>query len=147
MNKLSVLETWFQDLWIEEKLDTIDKMLQPSTRVEGLRETPQVGPEEFKPFVTALLAHVRVRKVEIKHSLEDGDWITALIAMTHEARSSCKTIYHTGQVLARIEDGKIVEGYNHIDFLTLFEALGLLPEATLSICLQGKSLTADTPSA
>ncbi|MEL7278789.1 MAG: ester cyclase [Pseudomonadota bacterium] len=147
MSKNAVLETWFQRVWIEEDLSAIAELLQPSSYVEGLRETPQVGPDEFTPFVEALLKQVRVLEVSIVRSLEDEAWISALLALKLECRHTGKAIPHTGQVMARIEDGKIVEGYNHFDFFALFGALGLLPQTTLSLCLQGKRLHVEADAA
>ncbi|MEO0752811.1 MAG: nuclear transport factor 2 family protein [Pseudomonadota bacterium] len=138
MTKKEFLEEWFKRVWIEEDEAAIAELLQPKSQLEGLREIPQVGPEEFTPFVKALLAQVKVKQVTIKRCLEDDSWISALLALTLECRTSGTTIHHTGQVMARIEDGKIVEGYNHFDFISLYEGLGLLPKTTLALCLQGQ---------
>ena len=37
-----------------------------------------------------------------------------------------------------LEDGQIKEGYNHIDYFTLFGQLGLLPADTVPRCLSGQ---------
>lgn len=40
----------------------------------------------------------------------------------------------------RIVDGRIVEAYNHFDFLGLFEQLGLLPAGAFGRCLCGEGI-------
>ena len=44
----------------------------------------------------------------------------------------------TGTIHARIADGKILEAYNHFDFLGLFAQLGQLPPDVLGRCLSGQ---------
>lgn len=141
MTDRDILETWFRRVWQEEDLSAIDEMLAPDMQARGLREHPQIGPEEFRPFAEAMLALITDIKVNIRHHMQDGGWISALIEVNARTRNGGKPVSFTGQVLVRIRDGQLVEAYNHLDFISLYEQLGLMPEATLSQCLQNRAVS------
>ncbi len=143
MNKREFIESWFQRVWFEEDFDAIDEMLLPSVHVEGLRETPQVGPQEFRQFAEAFLGRIKDMRVGIAHYMESGDWASALVTISAACRATGKPVSTTGQVLVRIKNDVNVEAYNHIDFITLYEELGLMPHGTHSHCLSGGSLSFD----
>ena len=46
----------------------------------------------------------------------------------------------TGQVMSRLVDGRVAEAYNHFDFISFFEMLGLLPEDTMTLCMTGQRI-------
>ena len=142
MTHRNVLETWFRRVWHEEELSAIDEMLSPDAKVLGIKETSQMGPGEFRPFAEAMLALIGNIHIEIKMFMEDGDWCCALIAVSATARQTGQAVNFDGQVMVRMSGGQLVEGYNHLDFICLYEQLGLMPEATLSHCLSGAQIQA-----
>lgn len=135
-----VLETWFQKVWTQEDVATIDKMLVSDTKARGLGAQVHVGPPEFKIFHENLLKLVSDIDMQIDKSMEDGDWISALCTFRAKCRRSGKPVTATGSVFIKIVDGKLVDAYNHFDFIGLYECLGLLPDGTFARCLAGDGL-------
>jgi len=132
-----VLETWFKNVWSNEDADTIDKMLVPDTQARGLGSQTHVGPSEFKVFQKNLLARVSNVEIKIDKSMEDGDWLSALCTFTSTCRQTGKPASMTGHVMIKIVDRKLVDAYNHFDFMGLYESLGLMPAGSFERCLTG----------
>jgi hypothetical protein len=63
-----------------------------------------------------------------------GGALCTFTGTTHDGRK----IAITGSIHARIVGGRILEAYNHFDFLGLFAQLGLLPPDVLGRCLSGR---------
>lgn len=146
MTKREILETWFQRVWHDEDRSVIPQMMRPDMRVEGLRATPQHGPEEFRLFVDAMLGLVSDMRITIAHFIESGDWASGLIQVTAKCRKTGKPVSFDGQFHVRFDDqGNLAEGYNHIDFISLYEQLGLMPTGTLAHCLGGAALPGTQP--
>ncbi|MEP4987312.1 MAG: nuclear transport factor 2 family protein [Paracoccaceae bacterium] len=82
-----VLETWFRRVWAEEDAGAIDEMMAPGTPARGLGSQTHIGPAGFKGFQQGLLALVSDVEIKIDKSMEDGDWIFALV---HFRRSAAK---------------------------------------------------------
>jgi len=140
MTNLDVVKTWFQRVYTDEDLSAVDEMLEPRTEALGLAEHPLMGPEDFKGFVSGFLALLGNVRIAIDKSMEDGEWIHVLITVTGNGRKSDKMVRFPAQILVRIVDGKLVEGHNSVDFLSMFEQLGLLPDNAFATCFSGKPI-------
>ncbi len=137
MNKREITETWFRRVWLEEDLDAIGEMMSADAPVTGLRKTPQLGAADFKTLVQALLGLINETTVTIDNYMENGDWISVLMNISARNRHTGAPVQANGLAMARIVDGKIVEAYNYVDFIELFEQLNILPPDTLNKCLCG----------
>jgi predicted ester cyclase len=69
----------------------------------------------------------------VEDVIAEGDKVVArcTVRATHTGEglgftASLKPIEITGVSISRIENGKIVEGWNHFDFMTLFQQIGAL---------------------
>ncbi|WP_300517548.1 nuclear transport factor 2 family protein [Aliiroseovarius sp.] len=142
MTPLNTLKAWYDRIWLQGDLDAIDELFTPDTEAQGMMEFA-VGPEDFKALVPAFLAQVELEKVSYDKVLELGDWVWAHMSAHATSRASEAPITVTGQIMVRVQDGRIVEAYNQFDFLTLFEKLGYLPPETLALCLSGEGIGLD----
>ncbi|MGB0958653.1 MAG: ester cyclase [Halocynthiibacter sp.] len=140
MTHTELMRDWYRRVWEDEDLDAISEFFVPDMTARGLVDDVQVGPDEFKAFVMAALALVCDVKIIIEKSIEDGDWVSMLLTFKATDRNTEREISVTGQALCKIVDGKIVDAYNHLDVIRLYEKLGLLPEYTLEICLMGERI-------
>ncbi|MEP5396807.1 MAG: hypothetical protein ABJQ22_11190 [Hyphomicrobiales bacterium] len=61
--------------------------MAPGTPARGLGSQTHIGPAGFKGFQQGLLALVSDVEIKIDKSMEDGDWIFALV---HFRRSAAK---------------------------------------------------------
>ena len=139
-SKLEVMKNWYQRVWSEEDASAIDEIMKPSAVARGLGSKSQTGPEEFKPFQKALLGIIGDMKITIDRHVEEGDWLSQYILISGTCRKTGKEVSMTGQVMVKIVGEEILEGYNHVDFMSLYEQLELLPSQTFETCLCGKKV-------
>ena len=138
MTKRDLPETWFRRVWAEEDLDAIAEMMATGTPVHGLTKVPHHGPAEFRAFAEMLLKLIGDVRISIEKFTEDGDWVTVLMLVTARSRATREEIAFDGLALVKVEGDKLAMGYNYIDFIGLFEQLGLMQGDTLATCLCGK---------
>jgi hypothetical protein len=134
---LPTLETWARRVWRERDRTAIDEMLEIDTRAHGLGAQTLVGPDGFKAFHSTLCGLLTDTELVIDHAIEADGWLATLCTFKGTTRTG-RPIAITGAIHARIADGKLLEAYNHFDFVGLFTQLGLLPEDTLQRCLSGR---------
>ena len=152
---LEVLETWFRRVWNEGNASAIDEMFQKEGKARGLggqgddaeidadggiAEQVRVGPDGFKGFHEHFFKMMDQFDIRVNQSMEQGDWISALCSVQATCRQSGKRVGMTGSVLVRVADGQIAEAYNHWDFMTIYQQLGLLPENAFERCLGGEKI-------
>lgn len=140
MTNLEILREWYRRVWLEGDLTAIDEFFATSAGAEGIMADGQVGAEDFRAFVPAILAHVRDPSFEIVRSIETDDWVWAQLSVRAVTAHGLDPITVTGQVACRIEDGRIVEAYNSFDFIPFFEQAGLLPADAFLLLLSGQRL-------
>ncbi|MEM6973423.1 MAG: ester cyclase [Pseudomonadota bacterium] len=137
-----ICETFFRRVWSEQDEGAIDELLLPEAHASGLTESglPMVGPDAFKAFHRAVLALIDNVEIIIDHAVVEGAWASLTLRIEATSRATGEKIGTRGHMLAKIVDGNIVEGHNHVDFIALFEQLGLLPKHVLTTCLSGNSV-------
>ncbi len=149
---LEVWQTWCRRVWKEQDTSAIDEMFIPEGTARGLgphlkladesfQEHEIIGPEGFKAFHKCIVDMMDDIEIRTTHSMEEGDWIAALCVFRATKKGSDATVKMTGTVFLKIAEGKIVEAYNHWDFLSLFEQLDLVPGSSFEKCLAGQKIT------
>lgn len=139
-DKITILQDWFQTIWIEARLDRIEEFFLPRTGAQGLIADGQVGPEDFRALVPALLALVRDPTITIDRWHADADWLWAHTTVRALSARDMKPVTAVGHVMMRFEGDRIAEAYNAFDFLTFFSQAGLLPEYAFLLLLGGETL-------
>ena len=129
---VQVLKRWFKEVWNEGRTQTIHELLSPDAVARGQRGPREEihGPDEFLGFVQ----EIRSAFPDIHITLDDafgardkvvGRWSAT---MTHTGQGfgepTGKQIYLTGITIARIVDGKIVDGWDNWDRLGMLEQIG-----------------------
>lgn len=137
-SKIQVAEEWFQRVWLEEDTDAIYEMFKQGSTAKGLGSHPCIGPDEFRHFHAAILKLIEKVDVISDHAIEQGDWLALLVTVTGVCRKTGRVVYMHGQMMLKIVGGQIVDAHNHLDFMSLFEQLGVLPKKTFEDCLSGK---------
>jgi hypothetical protein len=139
-NKHQIMETWFQQVWTKQNASAIDQMFAPEGQASGLGANALVGPQDFKVFHAALSKLLDSFELTIDKSIESDDWISAVCTLKARSIFSGAVVTISGHVMARIEGGKIMEAYNHWDFLGMFSQTGQLPKDTFEQALAGKKI-------
>ena len=140
LSKSALLGKWYQDVWEYGDLDAIDKYFSPETAAQGLVPGMSMGPEDFRDLVTVVRRLVGPIRVSVVHTVEQGDWLSALIEVITRAADSHAPVHVHGQVMVRFNGDKMVETYNAFDFLTFFEQLRQLPPNSMPLLLGGTVL-------
>ncbi|MEM7303699.1 MAG: ester cyclase [Pseudomonadota bacterium] len=147
-NKMEVAETWYRRVWKEQDESAIDELFVPRGSAKGLGSYERLGPEEFadheiigpdgfKDFHRAMMNLVTDTEINVTMTMEKDDWLAQLCVFKGIRKDTGEAVQMTGTVFAKIIDGKIVEAYNHFDFLSFFEQLGSLAPDTFAFCLSG----------
>ncbi len=140
MTNSELLQDFLQAVWINGDLGAVDQLFAPDAGADGLLPDMTLTPEDFKTMVMALLNLVQEPEISLVKMLEDEDWVAMMMRVRAQSQIGPDQISATGQIMARFKDGKIVEVYNHFDFLGLFQQLGLIPHEAVTLCLSGEPL-------
>ncbi|UWQ13245.1 nuclear transport factor 2 family protein [Aliiroseovarius sp. M344] len=141
MSPLELLKEWYDSVWVKQDLDAIDRLFTPDIEAQGMIDFG-VGPEDFRVLAEAMLAQVEVNEIRFDREVELGDWVWVTFTAHAVTLANRAPVQATGQIMARINGGKIVEAYNQVDFLTFLEQLGYLPPDSLALCLSGEGIAA-----
>jgi hypothetical protein len=134
------IETWFYRVWAKEDPAAIEELFIPDGEARGLGANVLVGPEGFKQFHSALLSLLSDIVITVDKCIESGEWASAVCTVRAKSRKTGTPVILTGSVMTRIVDGKLIESYNHWDFLGMFSQLGLLPGETFERALSGNKV-------
>jgi len=133
MSPKEVAEAWFDSVWNRKEPGAIDRYLAPDARMHGLDATPMT-PAAFKQMHSAFCAAFPDIRIDIVRTVCEGDTVVALchVTGTHAGAAlgpapTQKRIDMWGMGMARVADGRIVEGWNAWDFMSLYQQVGMLP--------------------
>ncbi|HVG30139.1 MAG TPA: ester cyclase [Pyrinomonadaceae bacterium] len=124
---------WFEEVWNKGREEAIDEMFAADGVAHGLGEEPLRGTAGFKPFFHTFREAFPDVEVVVEDTVAEGDKIAARcrVRATHRghalgyAATQLPTEFE-GICIARIRDGKIVEAWNHFDFMSMHRQLGAL---------------------
>ncbi len=138
---VQLMRRWFQEVWNEGRIETVYELLAPDAVARGQRgaEVEIRGPEEFAKFVHEIrgaFPDIRV-KVEDVFGADDRVVLRWSGVMTHTGDgpgmpASGQTVRSRGITIARIADGKIVEGWDNWDQLGMLEQIGVFKQPLIA---------------
>ena len=141
MTKTELLQRWFDEVWFRGNLDAIGELFVPNTEANGVLPEIEFGPDEFRELVKVMREHLGNIRVTLHKTIEQDDWLAALVRARMTRNDNGAPIEMTGQVIARFDGDKMVETYNQFDVISLFEQMEQFPQHTLPICMTGARLT------
>jgi steroid delta-isomerase-like uncharacterized protein len=122
---------WYESMWNGRREELIDQLMSADAVAHGLGAEPIRGSAGFKPFFRSFIAAVPDLHIEIVRMLVDGDMVATHIHSTGTHRgeglggpATNQRMAFDGMIISRVKNGQIVEGWNCIDFLTLYQQLG-----------------------
>ena len=144
-SKTDILKQWYVDVWENGNLDVIeDYFLEVAHNTNGGENhlVPGFGvdPKELREWLSILHSFVTDIKVDVLRTIEQGDWISAVLRITCRQRETSNKIEVIQQITLRFEGDKKVESYPSFDFIRFFEQLGQLPKDTHALLLSGTVL-------
>jgi predicted ester cyclase len=130
-NKL-LLKRWFEEVWNQKSEAAIDKMFSPEGKSHGFPEPDSVlvGPESFKAIHRSFCGAFPDLRVDVGEIVAEGDLVAVRwkVLMTHLGdhlgfAATNKKASLAGSTFAIVKDGKIIEGWNHMDLGALMQKL------------------------
>jgi predicted ester cyclase len=123
-NKNSTLTyRWMQEVWNEGREDSIDEMMDANAVIYGIDEIKEKGTPGFKQFFRNFKNQFPQLHVEVEDVVAQDDCETSRCIVDATTASGQKVNF-TGMTFVRIQNGKIVEGWNNFDFMKMHQQLG-----------------------
>ena len=116
---------WFQEVWNQGKKNSIDELLAEDVIAHGLGPEGQLkGIEAFKKFYDDFREQLKNIRVDVEEAVCQDDMETALCHVTALDIATGKSVEFSGLCMVKIANGKIVQAWNHYDFLKMYQQLG-----------------------
>jgi steroid delta-isomerase-like uncharacterized protein len=130
---MQLVRRWFQEVWNEGRMETVYELLSPDGVARGQRGANKDirGPKEFDQFVREIRGAFPDIKVTVEDIFAADDKVvmrwSAIMTHTGDALgmpATGRTVRSQGITIARIVNGKIVEGWDSWDQLGMLEQIG-----------------------
>ena len=128
----AMVRRWFEEVWNKGRVAAIDELLAPNGLVHGLGGDMQ-GPAAFKPFHAAYRDAFPDVKIELEDLIAEGDKVAFRWSATATHRgnglnfaATNRPVSFSGMGVIRVENGKLVEGWNIFDQLGMMQQLGVV---------------------
>jgi steroid delta-isomerase-like uncharacterized protein len=133
-----IVRRWFTEVWNERSPDAVRELFASDAVAYGLAEgggeDPR-GPEAFQEFRGNMLREFPDFHIDIEDVIADGEkvavrWIaqgTYQGSMLAPQINGGRRVRMSGMTIARIVDGKILEGWNNWDIMGMMRQLGAPP--------------------
>jgi hypothetical protein len=122
-NKTLMLR-WYDEVWNNGNEKVIDEILHADVKAHGLAPEPLVGPHAFKPFYKAFTDAYADIKVTVDKNLTDGNYVTTMCSVTATHKATKTPVKFSGVSVGEFVDGKLINGWNFFDFLSLNVQIG-----------------------
>jgi predicted ester cyclase len=139
----AVTRQWFKEVWDEGKEEAIDRLMAPDGIVHGLSGhggPPMIGPAAFKPVFHMFREALGDLEIVIERTLVDGEFCAAFCRVKgrHVGRAlggepTGRSVELNGVTITRVRDGKLIEGWNVFDFLTMYQQMGWVPNPVVPV--------------
>lgn len=136
MTHAEFTKRWFDEVWNAQNADAIDEMFAEDGIGHGIYNadgSPIVGPKDYKSFHKNFITAFPDLKVTIEDVITEGDKIAVRcrVNATHCGEgigvTPCNTpVEFTFMSIVRLENGKIAEAWNNIDFMEMYKQVGAL---------------------
>lgn len=140
-HKAKTLQRYFDEVWRDGDLSALAQVMAPDARTRGIMGDTPFDHAELAELVGVVRGLLDEISVTIPVTVEQDDWLSALVEIKGKASNSGKPVHISSQVIARFSKAHMIEIYSSVDSVHLFEQLGLLPEHAMAIMLGGTRLS------
>jgi steroid delta-isomerase-like uncharacterized protein len=135
-NKAAV-RRWFDEVWNQNNEATIDELFPAGSVAHGLGdlEADVHGPGEFRQFMANIRDSIPDVHIHVDDILAEGDRTAVRVTLegTHTGHGlgvppTGRTVRIQGNIILRMNDGQILEGWNSYDQLGFLRQIGALPD-------------------
>ena len=121
--KSTLSYSWMEHVWNEGREEAIDEMMDKNVVFYGLGEGEEKGIAAFKKFFRNFRAQFPEIHVDVQDVISEEDFETSRCVVNATSAAGQKVNF-TGITIVRLVHGKIVEGWNNFDFLSMYQQLG-----------------------
>jgi steroid delta-isomerase-like uncharacterized protein len=122
---------WMEEVWNGKRASAIDEMFAPDGIAHGLDDDGDIhGPEAFKKLHATLVGAFPDLHVVVEDVVggEDKAAVRISVTATHTGDlpnlpATGRSVRFTGMTFTRWREGKIVEGWNNVDFSAMMRQL------------------------
>lgn len=132
----TIMRSWFEEVWNQGTDAAIDRLMAADAVAHGLPGGDMNGPPMFRGLFQTFREAFPDLHITVERTVTEGNLCTAHCHVTgsHSGTglgfaATRRGVAFDGMVIARIVNGQIVEAWNCFDFLTMYQQLGVVPEA------------------
>jgi steroid delta-isomerase-like uncharacterized protein len=131
----TILHRWFDEIWNRGNVDAADEMMAPDAVLFRLDEEGEDAPgaEALKTFVRRFRAAFPDINVQVLDVFVCGDQVAGrwTATGTHTGDSlgipaTGRAVKFDGMSMARLKDGKVLQGWNVYDTYKMMQQLGVV---------------------
>jgi predicted ester cyclase len=122
---------WFDSVWNRLDESAVDRLMHPDAVAHGLGPEPIRGSAQFKAFYRDFKNTFANIRVDVARAVTQGDTVAVLCHVTGNhagdgpaGRATGRDVDFWGTTFIRMQDGRIIEGWNTFDFLTMYQQMG-----------------------
>jgi len=125
----AVVRSWFKEIWNEGQEEAIDRLADKNFVAHG---APSLGsPADFKVLYRQFRRALSEIDVTVERTVTQGEYCAGYcrVKARHTGDGfggapSNRMVEFDGVVMALVRDGRIVEGWNCFDFLSMYQQIG-----------------------
>jgi steroid delta-isomerase-like uncharacterized protein len=128
----ALVRRWFEEVWNKGDVAAIDELFAANGISHGLG-MDQRGPAGFKPFHAAYRDAFPDVRLELEDVIAEEDMVACrwTATATHRGKglgfpATNRQVRFSGMAFIRVQDGKLVEGWNNFDQLGMLQQLGIV---------------------
>ena len=114
---------WMQEVWNKGREDAIDEMMDANAVIHGIDDIKEPGTEAFKQFFRNFRNQFPQIHVEVEDVVAEGNHETSR-CVVNATNASGQHVQFSGMTFVSIDNGKITEGWNNFDFMSMYQQLG-----------------------
>jgi len=130
----AVVRAWFKEVWDEGNEDAIDRLADPNCIIHGLGgpgAPPMRGTAPFKALFRTFRQALGDLEISVERTVTEGETCAAYCRVkgrhVGDALGTPVTghpVEFNGVSITIVRNGRIVEGWNCFDFLTMYQQFG-----------------------
>jgi predicted ester cyclase len=130
----AVVRTWFKEVWDEGREDAIDRIADANCVIHGLGgpdAPPMRGTAEFKKVFRIFRQALGDLEIVVERTVTEGETCAAYCRVKGKhvgdalgTPVSRRPVAFNGISITIVRGGKIVEGWNCFDFLSMYQQFG-----------------------
>jgi predicted ester cyclase len=130
----AVARQWFKEVWDEGREEAIDRLADANAVIHGLGgpgAPPMQGTTAFKTVFHTFREALGDLEIAVERTVTEGDTCAVYCRVkgrhVGHALGGAPTgnpVEFNGITICRVRNGRIVEGWNCFDFLTMYQQIG-----------------------